>query len=272
MAAEELRRAVHDDVRAQLERTLQHRAREGAVDRHQRARRRARSRSTASRSTTRSSGLVGDSSQTRRVRSVIAAAIASGSVGSTAVKRQPVALEHLVEEPEGAAVDVLGEDDVVAGFEEQHAASVVAARPDANARQCAAPSSDARHSSRLARVGLPEREYSNPRCRPGDSCANVVARWIGSHHRAGRRDRVPGRRAARAWPDRAACAACRSTATAVGDELEQVAAGDHARPARRPRRSSARARRRAAPRMPPRSAHRRPLARTVGPSRSTPTW
>ena len=131
---------------------------------------------TASRSTMRRSGLVGDSSQTRRVRSVIAAAIASGSVGSTAVKREPVAPEDLVEQPEGAAVDVLGEDDVVAGIEEQH---------HGGRRGQAGREREAVRRRLRATRGTP-RGCRESGCRsastripgavPGDSCANVVAR------------------------------------------------------------------------------------------------
>src|SRR6202049_1488661 len=40
-------------------------------------------------------------------------------------------------------------------------------------------------------------------------------------------DRVPAPHGPRAWPGPGAWAACGSTAAAVGDELEQVAAGDH---------------------------------------------
>jgi len=56
---------------------------------------------------------------------------------------------------------------------------VVAASPEANVRQWRADSSDARHSSRAWRVGLPEREYSNPWCTPTALCRYVVARWMG---------------------------------------------------------------------------------------------
>lgn len=66
----------------------------------------------------------------------------------------------------------------------------VAASPDANARQCAAPSAAAMASSKLARVGLLVRLYSNPRPyesaqstpdgSPGLRCANVVAKEIGA--------------------------------------------------------------------------------------------
>src|SRR6202163_2238856 len=40
-------------------------------------------------------------------------------------------------------------------------------------------------------------------------------------------ERVPAPHGPRAWPGPGAWAACGSTAAAVGDELEQVAAGDH---------------------------------------------
>ncbi len=41
------------------------------------------------------------------------------------------------------------------------------------------PSRSAMHASSTARVGLPVRAYSKPRCSPTPSWANVVARWIG---------------------------------------------------------------------------------------------
>ncbi len=135
---------------------------------------------TASRSTMRSSGLVGDSSHTNRVRSVIAAAIASRSVGSTDGEGDAVAAEDLVEEPEGAAVHILGEDHVVPGVEQQHHRR---GRGQAGREGETVLRVLERREALLEvvpRVGLPEREYSNPLCRPGDSCAKVVARWIGT--------------------------------------------------------------------------------------------
>ena len=54
-----------------------------------------------------------------------------------------------------------------------------AARPLANARPWSAPSSDATCASSAVRVGLPEREYSKPLCRPTPSWANVVDSEIG---------------------------------------------------------------------------------------------
>src|SRR5690606_38446660 len=54
-----------------------------------------------------------------------------------------------------------------------------AARPDAKARPWRAPSSEAMHRSRAARVGLPLRAYSHPRCRATPIWANVVETLIG---------------------------------------------------------------------------------------------
>ena len=55
-----------------------------------------------------------------------------------------------------------------------------AARPLANASPWRACSSEARQISSAMRVGLPDREYSNPLCTPTSSWANVVANVIGT--------------------------------------------------------------------------------------------
>src|SRR6266851_7257649 len=68
---------------------------------------------TASMSTTRSSGLVGDSSHTSLLHGVEVRGVDCG-------EGQPEPLHHLVEQPERAAVHVLHVDDVVARLEEQH--------------------------------------------------------------------------------------------------------------------------------------------------------
>ena len=54
-----------------------------------------------------------------------------------------------------------------------------AARPDANDSPCRACSSDATWVSIAVRVGLPDREYSNPLWLPTPSWANVVDSEIG---------------------------------------------------------------------------------------------
>lgn len=56
----------------------------------------------------------------------------------------------------------------------------VAALPDANANPYLPFSRSAIQSSNAFRVGLPDREYSYPVCTPGDFCANVDARLIGT--------------------------------------------------------------------------------------------
>ncbi len=62
-------------------------------------------------------GLVGVSTNSSFVRGVNARSTAARSEVSTYEKRQPAALEHLVEEAERAAVGVVSGDDVVAGRE-----------------------------------------------------------------------------------------------------------------------------------------------------------
>ncbi len=128
---------------------------------------------------------------------------APGRVASTAVKREAVAADHLVEEPEGAAVDVVHVHHVVAGVEQQQRV-VVAASPDANARPWLPPSSDARHVSSCSRVGLLLREYSKPRCAADRRPARRW--WPGGWAAPPRRwpGRAPGRRGSRGWRSRAA--------------------------------------------------------------------
>ena len=61
------------------------------------------------------SGLVGDSRKTRRVSGRIALAIASRSRVSTQDDAQPIAIEHLLEQTVGAAVDGARRDHVMIG-------------------------------------------------------------------------------------------------------------------------------------------------------------
>ena len=108
-----------DQVRAQLERTLQHRARKGAVDRDQRARtvhelaHRVEVDDAEER--------IGRGLEPDQACSIVHRG--RHRVGIGRIHRgeaQPVAPEDLVEQPEGPPVDVLGEDDVVPRVEEQH--------------------------------------------------------------------------------------------------------------------------------------------------------
>ena len=226
VAAEELGRAVDDEVGTELERTLQHRARERAVDGDQRAR-------TVHELADRVE--VDDAEQRigRELEPDQAGAIGhrrGDRVGIGRIDRgegQPVAPEDLVEEPEGAAVHVLGEDDVIPGIEEQH-----------HRRRCRQS-----RREREAVVGALERreallEVAARRIAGARVLESLVpsGRLLRERGRQVDRERPrrrspgrgPGRRAGRASPGRAACAARRSAASAAGDELEQVAPGDHA--------------------------------------------
>ncbi len=117
VAAEVLRRRVDDDVGAELERPLEVRGRERVVDDEHGAPAARAASATARMSTTFSSGFVGDSIQTSRVRSSIASAMPSARR-----VRELVALRlvDLREEPVGAAVDVVDGDDPVARRDEVH--------------------------------------------------------------------------------------------------------------------------------------------------------
>ena len=111
--AEVLGRRVHDGVGAELQRPLVDRRRERVVDRDERAAR-ARDRRPAT-STTFSVGLVGVSTQ---ISFVVGAHRRRDRVEVGLVDHRVLeapAREHLVDEPVGAAVEVVGDHDVVAG-------------------------------------------------------------------------------------------------------------------------------------------------------------
>src|SRR6266704_3192961 len=183
---------------------------------------------TASMSTTRSNGLVGDSSHTSRVDGVIAFSTASRSVASTAVKVIPnrfITLSNSRNVPPYTS-------SMYTTWSSGLRSSIIvdsAPSPDANARQCFASSSAARFSSSADRVGLPLREYSKPRCLPTPCCAKVVARWIGCTTAP-----VAGSGPWPTWTARVAkpqpslvFLSVKSALTAMSDELEQVGARDH---------------------------------------------
>src|SRR5438552_9922274 len=133
---------------------------------------------TASMSTKRSSGLVGDSSHTIRVCGVIAFSTASTSEASTGLKVKPKRFNTLSKSrnvpPYTSSMYTTWSPGLSSNV------SVLSAPiPEEKARQCFAPSRAARHSSSALRVGLPVREYSNPWCLPTPCCANVVAMWMG---------------------------------------------------------------------------------------------
>ncbi len=112
-------------------------------------------------------GLVGVSTQSILLRPSIAASRLAGSrhvdLGGLDAHR----LHHLVEDAEGAAVDVVAGDDVVAratgcGGESWHRR---AAGGEGDAVLRALERREA--GSSVWRVGLPVREYSKPLCLPG---------------------------------------------------------------------------------------------------------
>jgi len=119
VSPEKFRRAVDDHVGAELERTLQHRARERAVDGNERA---GAVHELAQRidvhDTEEGIGRGLEPDQTRPIGHRRGDGIRIGRIDRR--ECQPVAPEDLVEQPEGAAVHVLGEDDVVSRIEKEH--------------------------------------------------------------------------------------------------------------------------------------------------------
>ena len=121
VAAEVLRRRVDDDVGAELERPLEVGRGERVVDDHQRARRRAPPPRPSRCRSTFSSGFVGVSTQTMRVRSSrCSSRPAVDLLGGDEREAVALRLVDLGEQPVGAAVDVVHADDVVAGLEQVH--------------------------------------------------------------------------------------------------------------------------------------------------------
>ena len=153
--AEVLRRRVHDDVGAELERALDDRRGERVVDGDERVA--ACAPAIAAMSTTLSSGFVGVSTQTSFVsgRTRARDRVGVGLVDEVVVAGPSG--EHLVDQPVGAAVEVVGQHDVVAGL----AAAVSSAwvgRHAAGERGAVAALELAERRSSAARVGLAERE------------------------------------------------------------------------------------------------------------------
>ena len=108
-----------------------------------------------------SSGLVGVSTQTM----LRLAGADRGADGVDVGDRRGAVLEppdllDLVEEPERAAVRVVGDDHVVAGRQSARIRVSSAARPEANAKPRSPSSSAAMVPSSAVRVGLAERLYS----------------------------------------------------------------------------------------------------------------
>ena len=119
VAVEVLGGRVHDDVEAELQRALHIGAGEGVVGHAQDAARRGRCARWRARSASRSSGLVGVSTHTIRVsgRSAASRFVGIGQVDE-AEAVAGAARAHALEQPEGAAVQVVAGDDVRAGVEQ----------------------------------------------------------------------------------------------------------------------------------------------------------
>ena len=135
-------------------------------------------RAIAAMSTMPRAGLVGVSSQTMRASSGQSSSSAAGSVRSTACQgwpSGPCTLSISRNVPPYASEPRTTPSP---GPRRRKIASS-AARPLANAKPCAAPSSDAKHASRPSLVGLPLRPYSHPAWSPTAASANVVDSEIG---------------------------------------------------------------------------------------------
>ena len=218
-----LRGRVHDDVRAERERLLQVGRGERVVDDQQRAAPRGRAAATAAMSAMPSSGLVGVSTQTTFV--LPGRIAARNGVDVVPVGRReargPSGSCDLGEQPVGAAVRVVGDDDVVAGL----AAACAAGCPRRPARR-----------RRPARGGRPRARRGTPpaRCGSGWRCGCTRSRRAARRRRPACRSRsgrsagrprrssgpAPGRRGSRgsrsAWPQR------RPSVAAATDRIGRV--------------------------------------------------
>ena len=193
VAAEVLRGRVHDDVGAELERSLQVRRGERVVDDDARA---ALVRELARPPRCRrcvSAGLVGVSTHTTVVPSGQSRVerVEVGEVGDGPLDARR--REHLRHQAEGAAVRVVGDDHVVAGREQR-----AAPRPP---RPCRSRTRSRRARPRAtrgtprarARVGLPLRRVLEARVLPHRLAARTSSRGvIGRDDRAGRGVGRPG--------------------------------------------------------------------------------
>ena len=103
------------------------------------------------------SGLPGVSIQSSLVCGVIAASTASRSLRIDERHLQSGAVDDLVQQPIGAAVDVAAGHDMIAGFS-SIVTQCVAAMPEENAKPPMPPSRSASVVSNALRVGLPLRE------------------------------------------------------------------------------------------------------------------
>ena len=164
VAVQELRRAVDHDVGAELDRPLDVRAGE-VLSTTTKTPRSCASWQAAARSVSRSTGLVGVSrnsicvdGRNARSRRVEIRGVHVGEV-------ELIFPQHPLEQPVGAAVGVVGDDDVIAGLQQRHDGAL-AAMPEANANAALPPSMAARLPSSALRVGFCVRAYSKPLCSP----------------------------------------------------------------------------------------------------------
>ena len=120
VAVQVLRRALHRQVDAERERLLVDRARERVVDDRQDAARRGRRRRSRRTSTQRSVGLIGDSNQTSRVRSLITRSGLGELVERDEPRRDPELRQQIVQQVQRAAVNRRAADDLVARLAVRH--------------------------------------------------------------------------------------------------------------------------------------------------------
>ena len=192
VAAEVLRRRVHDDVGAERERLLQVRRRERVVD-DERARRRACAASATARDVDDVEQRVRrrlDPDERACARRGAPATLGRARPASTYVEPVALRLVHLREHAVRAAVDVVHADDVVAGVDEVHDRRRRAESRTRTRGRARPPSSEARHSSSAVRVGLRDARV-------------VVALVDADRLLRERRGLVDRRRSPRPWRDRA---------------------------------------------------------------------
>ena len=195
VAAEVLRGGVQHDVGAERERLLQVGRGEGVVDDEPRAGLARATSATAAMSAMPSSGFVGVSHQTTRV---VGPQRRAQGVEVGEVDRRVLDAprrEHLVDQPERAAVGVVRDDDVVAGAQ-QHAQQDVARRPSPTRTRGRAGRPPARPGTPAARCGWGWRcaRTRSPRPRPADAVLGEGRRQVqrGDHRAGGGVGLLPG--------------------------------------------------------------------------------
>ena len=162
---------VHDQIEAVFERPLRPGTGEGVVAGGEDALGARHARQCARGRRSSAVGLVGVSTQIRRVSGRIAASSASASERSTKVASMPAERRRtLSNKPPRAAVEVVADDDV-GPLSRQSSTVAVAAMPEAKAKPAVPPSRSATQRSNAMRVGFCVRAYSKPLCTPGLDCA-----------------------------------------------------------------------------------------------------